>query len=92
MNHMQPPEKPIRPPTLQEVYHSPEFKAFCARFGIAWGMPTMDLTIRLPFEGSMEVTQTYRGVDHGAADTPQVVDTTTMHNEKYRTVRPLSRD
>lgn len=43
-----------------EVYTSPEFKAFCERFGIAWELRTRDMTIFLPFDGAMTVTQEYQ--------------------------------
>lgn len=46
------------------VYSSPEFKAFCKRFGIAWGLPTKDITIHIPDQGLMTVTQSYQARDH----------------------------
>lgn len=42
------------------VWKSPEFMAFCARFGIAWGLRTKKMVITLEVEGAMTVEQTYQ--------------------------------
>lgn len=43
----------------QDVYRSPEFQAFAKRLGILWGLHTLSLTIELPVEGMVKVTQSY---------------------------------
>lgn len=52
-----------QPVDTHEVYRSPEFRAFCERFGIAWSLLTRDMVIRLPDEGLMIVEQTYLATD-----------------------------
>lgn len=71
------------PAISRDVYHSDEFKAFCERFGIAWGLPTTKLTIVLDNEEVMRVTQEYNATN--VTNKPRVIDTTTIHNEAYRT-------
>jgi hypothetical protein len=44
-----------------EVYHWPEFTALCKRLNILVDLATRDLTISLPLDGVVEVTQTYHG-------------------------------
>lgn len=46
-----------------EVYGSPEFRAFCERWGIAWDAYTVQITIHLPADGPMSVIHEHRGVD-----------------------------
>lgn len=55
-----------------EVYLSPEFEAFCKRFGILWDLRTVNMTIELPVGEAMVIKQTYRGTDNvgaGSAET-----------------------
>lgn len=42
------------------AYNSPEFKAFCDRFGVAHDMFTVQVTLHLPADGMMSVVQEYR--------------------------------
>jgi len=42
-----------------EVYHWPEFRALCHRLGIAYGLGTRTLTIRLAEGEAVTVTQEY---------------------------------
>lgn len=44
-----------------DVYNSPEFEAFARKFGIAWDLNTVNMTIHLPADGPMSVIQEYRG-------------------------------
>lgn len=44
------------------VYMSEEFQGFCRRFGIAWDIRTVAMTITLPADGLMSVDQSYRAV------------------------------
>lgn len=43
-----------------EVYSSKEFRAFCEKFGIAYDLGTVNITIHLPLDGLMSVVQEYR--------------------------------
>jgi hypothetical protein len=45
------------------VYHWPEFRALCARLGVAWELPTETLTLCLRRGGTVHVSQTYLGRD-----------------------------
>lgn len=49
-----------------EVYNSPEFVAFCDKFGIAHSLPTRSITITIT-EENLIVDQSYIGV-HPNAD------------------------
>lgn len=83
--------------TSFDVYKSPEFRTFCERFGIAWELGTVDLTIELPCKGLMTVTQKYYATDGSERPgdeykkksndmpEPEFVETTTNHNEQYAT-------
>ena len=71
-----------------EVYRSPEFKAFCKRFGIAWGLPTKHMVITIE-EDCMRVDQEYLAGEHGGSP-PGVIDTTSAHNVQWRTAIPNS--
>lgn len=79
--------KDANPISGYEVYRSPEFKAFCKRFGVAWGLKTKALTIRLT-EDLMTVTQEYVGEEARPGQRSPFIDTTTAHNETFRTVMP----
>lgn len=81
MHHMMQPMK-IDHVCGIDVYHSPEFKAFCERFGIAHGLPTTTVTIKISTE-EMTVAQEYRT---GEVKAP--VETTTLHNREVRTHAP----
>ncbi len=71
-----------------ELWPSPEFKAFCERFGIPWGgLRTTGLVVTIPLEGLVTVQHTYQA-SQVRADTPDTVDTTTTHNKVYRTSQP----
>lgn len=41
------------------VWGSPEFIAFCERFGIRRELPSQDMVIHIPFDGVMTVIQKY---------------------------------
>lgn len=71
------------PMTAYEVYKSPEFQAFCKRFGIAWDLATLDLVITFKRDSLLEVSQVY--VLRPEKD---VVDTTNAHNREYETSVP----
>ncbi len=74
--------KRVRDPVqVFNVYRSPEFQAFAERFGIAVGLRTTDLTIHLPTDGMMTVTQTYQA----SVDKTEPIDTTTQWNRTWRT-------
>jgi len=47
------------------VYSSPEFIAFCKRFGIAHDLQTRSMAIRLQHDDYMTVTQEYFATDDG---------------------------
>ncbi len=44
-----------------DVYHWPEFQAFCRRLGVAYDLPTLDLTITMRFDETVEIAHKYRG-------------------------------
>lgn len=71
-----------KPVDSNVVYRSPEFRALCEKFGIAWGLRTHTLVLRLPRDGVMTVEQEYQ------ATTSR--DTTNQHNETWRTYAPGS--
>ena len=68
----------------RDVWLSPEFKAFCERFGIPHDLRTLDMTIRITME-EMVVTQTYRGAE---ADPNKPVNTSNLHNKQWETKVP----
>lgn len=72
-----------------EVYHSPEFKALCKRFGIALGLPTRSITITLT-EDEFLVEQKYLGRGEVVKEEKATgtVETTTMANKVWRTYQP----
>lgn len=70
-----------------EVYNSPEFKALCKRFGIAVELPTHTLVLTLT-EEELIVDQRYKPIYPIQVDPDQVVDTTNLHNQEYRTKVP----
>lgn len=74
--------------TSHEVCHSPEFKAFCQRFGIAHGLPHTKMVITLELDQLMMVEQTYQG----SVEPPtKGIDTTHQHNKTWRTFLPNPR-
>lgn len=74
----------IKTTSSYDVYRSPEFVAFCRRFGIAHELGTRDLTIRLPFEGVLTVVHEY------LPSQLERTDTTTNHNNEYHTHIPTA--
>jgi hypothetical protein len=78
----------VTPAISRDVYHSDEFKAFCKRFGIVWGLPTTKLTIVLDNKEVMKVTQEYNA--RNIVDGSIVINTTTVHNEMFHTATPDS--
>ncbi len=51
---------PLAPELLGcEVYQSPEFKALCSKFGIAWEQGTLDMTIEIADKEIVKVHQVY---------------------------------
>lgn len=66
-----------------EVYSSPEFRALCDRFGIAFDLRTVDITLKLT-EDHFTVTQTYRA----SKAMGDAIDTTNLHNKEFRTKEP----
>lgn len=66
-----------------EAYNSPEFRAFCAKYGIAWELHTKELCL-LFTEDDLQVFQRYRP----KARNPKFVDTTNAHNKEFRTAVP----
>jgi hypothetical protein len=57
--HPNPPGFPLG----RDVYHWPEFKAFCRRLGLVWEIYTMGLVIRMGSESQVEIEHYYRGGD-----------------------------
>ncbi len=72
------------PASGYEVYHSPEFKALCDRFGIAFELPTKVITITLTIDEAT-VSQTYPCFGDAKL---LVVDTTTFQSKTYKTGKP----
>lgn len=78
-----------------DVYHSKEFKALCERFGIAWGLPTKTITLTLNVD-ELIVNHCYPG-RVGEGDDPTAdrlntqVETTTLHNRRWKTFAPAAR-
>lgn len=93
-------------PTGHEVWRWPEFRAFAERLGIAFDRPTKDINIFIPVEGIVTITEEYLGDTlfsaRRRADTEMrkqraeaglpPVETTTAHNERFKTFRPLPND
>lgn len=76
-----------------DVYQSEEFKAFCKRFGIQWGLRTREITLVIPCDGLMTVKQEYITKHQKEnADVPEYVDTTSLQNTKYRTLDVLRKE
>lgn len=76
-----------------DVYQSEEFKAFCKKFSIQWGLHTREITLVIPFEGLMIVKQEYITKHQKEnTDVPEYVDTTSLQNTKYRTKEELRKD
>jgi len=73
-----------------EVYRWPEFVAFAKRLGFMYDHLTVDVVITIPADGCVDIQHHYRGVDHPAG--PSEADTTTLHNETWRTHEPLPPD
>ena len=67
-----------------DVYHSPEFKALCDLIGLKHDLATIEVTIRLT-ENQVIISQDYQ-----ARVKKTLEDTTTLHNEKYRSCAPVS--
>jgi hypothetical protein len=59
--HPNPPGFPLG----RDVYHWPEFRAFCRRLGLVWEIYTTGLVIRLDSESHVEIEHYYRGGDQG---------------------------
>lgn len=71
----------------REVYQWPEFKALCARLGIPLELRTTHMAIEITHDDVVRVRHEYQGQQ--VPDVPQVVDTTTLHNERFRTKQPI---
>lgn len=69
-----------------EFYHWPEFKALAKRMGLAWDFPTTDLVIKVPLHGIVEIVHGYRATE----GEPDAVETTTAHNERWKTFKPVA--
>lgn len=64
----EPPGRVYRPDiTGWDLYRTEEFKNFCRRFGVVWGVPTIDLTIHTAEGAVCRVAHTYRCTDMGEA-------------------------
>lgn len=72
----------MNPVQAIDVYQSPEFQAFCKRFGIAHELQTMDMVLTITFKEGLVVTQTYRATE---GPRPVTMETTTLHNDEYET-------
>lgn len=78
-------------PEGQEVFHWPEFQALAKRLGIPLDLPTTSLTIVLEHEKLVQITHITYGEDLQEVpktDNRPAVDTTTFHNEYFRTKQP----
>ena len=90
------PQRPAtRPPgrlTGMTIWRLPEFIAFCDKVGIAHRLPTRRLVIEIPChpEDCVKITQEYLTppveiVPETERQEATVIDTTTQHNEKFKT-------
>lgn len=78
------------PITGIDCYHSPEFVLFAEYLGINLEKSTTDLTITIPVEGIVKIAHDYQGEErHIPQDKDDKVDTTTLHNQKFRTSQKL---
>ena len=76
-----PEAKKIRDMDGYDVYHSAEFKALCKFLGIPWDARTVCITLTIPCDGLVTVDHQYR-VPKG------MIDTTDLHNTRFRTSIP----
>lgn len=81
-----------KPITGYEMYRWPEFKALCARLGIAWDLPTGDMVITIPQDGMVMVQHEYQARVPKDADKAAIVDTSNEHNETWRTKQMIRQE
>lgn len=74
-------------PSGWEVCRWPEYQAFAKRLGIDLELPYRDISIQLPMEECVSVTQNYLA-DDMTHQPKGAVETTTVHNESLKTYKP----